>query len=342
MASQQDQVQIANEAGIALALEDGTDLADKVNPRLISLQLTESREEKADRLELTIHNTDGRLAPPSTGAVLTLKLGWLRGGEVTAGLVNKGRFKVDEVEESGSPDLVTVRARSADFTGTYRKRRDKGHRDTTLGAVVRRVAQANGYTARVHASLAGKPIAFAEQAGKSDMQFVFDLGRRYDAVATVKDRTVLFMPAGGGTSAGGAALPALTILRRDAPQWRFTEARRGDYDGAEAQWHDKAAARKRTTRAGGSENPKRIKRTYATEAEAKQAAEAEHARARRGRYTFETTLALGDAAIEPERPVTLSGYNSRVDGIRWVVKEVVHSLGGDSGLVTRVSLESRT
>lgn len=334
------QPQQANVAAIALALEDGTDLADKVNPRLISLTITESREDKADQLEITLHNTDGRLAPIQEGAVLTLKLGWLRGSEVRAGLVDKGRFKVDEVEESGPPDLVTIRARSADLTGKYRKRRDKGHRDTTLGAVVRKIAGANGLTAKVHASLASKPIAFAEQAGKSDMAFVMDLGRRYDAIATVKDKTLIFAPAGEGESGSGKALPALTLTKRHGCNWRFTTEKRGEHDGAEAQWHDRRAARTKTAKAGGTSNPRRLKRTFATEAEAKQAAEAAHSRDKRGKHSFTYDLALGDAAIEPERPVTLSGWNSRIDGIKWLVKEASHTFDA-SGLQTRITLESK-
>ena len=336
----QNQPAQANVAAVALALEDGTDLADKVNPRLVSLTITESREEKADQLDIVLHNTDGRLAPVQEGQIITLKLGWLKGSEVRPGLVDKGRFKVDEVEESGPPDVVTIRARSADLTGKYRKRRDKGHRNTTLGAVIRKIAAANGLTAKIHASLAGKPIPYAEQAGKSDMAFVTDLGRRFDAVATVKDKTLIFAPAAKGESGSGKALAALTLTKKDGWTWRFTTEKRGDHDGAEAQYHDRAAARTRTAKTGGGSNPRRLKRTFASEAEAQQAAESAHARDKRGKHSFSYDLAFGDASIEPERPATLSGWNSRIDGIKWTVKEATHTFDAN-GLQTRVALESK-
>src|SRR3546814_4407383 len=100
----------ANKAAVRLTLDDGTDLSDKVNPRLISLSLTEKRGEEADSLEITLHNHHGQIAPPRRGAMLQLALGWEKGADVTVGMVNKGSFKVDEVERSGSPDQEIGRA----------------------------------------------------------------------------------------------------------------------------------------------------------------------------------------------------------------------------------------
>src|SRR3546814_5412901 len=73
----------ANKAAVRLTLDDGTDLSDKVNPRLISLSLTEKRGEEADSLEITLHNHDGQIAPPRRGAMLQLALGWEKGADVT-------------------------------------------------------------------------------------------------------------------------------------------------------------------------------------------------------------------------------------------------------------------
>lgn len=320
------------------AAGDGTDLSDRINPRLTTLQLTESREDQADKLEVTLQNADGALAPLRKGVILQLDLGWLRGADVIPGLVNKGRFTVDEVEKAGPPDVVTIRARSADLGGRFRKRRSTLHKQTTLGAVVARVARANGYRAAVHPSLAGRPIDLIEQAGKSDMAFLRDLGKRFDATATVKDRTVIFAPISSGQTASGAALPPLRLTRQSGWTWRFTEAQREENDGAEAQYHDPASARRRTARAGGRANPRRLRRTYASQAEAQAAADAQHSRQQRGSYTFDYDLALGDPAIVPTRPVQLQGWDSQIDGIRWTVKEATHSWGPE-GLKTRITLE---
>ena len=328
----------ANKPAIRLTLEDGTDLADKVDPRNLELTLTEKRGGEADELALTLQNHDGRLASPEEGKIITLSLGWASGTDVRIGLVEKGRFRVDEVEESGPPDIITIRARSADLGGDYAKRRTKSWKDTTLGAVLADIAGRNNLTAKVHGDLAGKAIAAIEQHGKSDMAFVKDLGSRYDAVATWKDRNLIFMPVGSATTASGKIIPALALTRRSGWGWRFSRAAREDQDGAEAEWHDQDAGQRKTVTAGGTKR-RRLKRVYASEAEAKQAAEASAAKGKRG-WKFEYDLTFADPAIQPNQAISLTGWNARVDGQKWLVESIETTLRGTDGLSQRLSLES--
>ena len=328
----------ANIAEVRLTLDDGTDLSDRINPRLIDLTLTEKRGEKADELQITLHNHDGKLAPPKTGVFLSLAMGWRQGNDVTPGLVDKGRFKVDEVERGGPPDIVSIRARSADLTGDYRKRRDQVWKDKTLGAILTEIAGRNALTASVHPDLASTQIQSIAQSAKSDMAFVADLGRRYDAVASVKNKTLVFMPVGSATTASGAAIPALTLARRDGWSWKFTYAQRSEHDGAEAQWHDQDEAKTKTVKTGGN-NRKRLKKTYASEADANAAAKAEADKNKRGAKCFDYDLALGDPAIAVNSKVTLNGWDSEIDGTNWLVEEASHKFGS-SGLSTSIRLES--
>ncbi len=354
----------ARRAGIALTLEDGTDLADKVRPRLLSLRLSEKREDDADEIDLVLQNTDGLLAVPRTGVRLALALGWETGADVPLGLVDKGRFTIDEIELSGPPDQISIRGRSADLTGALRKRETKTWRNTTLGTVLGQIAARHNRFARIGGGLADAAIDVIEQEGKSDMVFVRDLGKRYDAVATWKDDFLLFLPIGGSTTAGGAALEGLTLTRRDGWTWTFREGQRESYKGAEAQWQDSAGGRRRTVKVDGpsssaavgqqgspatssaaeGENaptePKKLKRVYASEAEARQAANAAASRAARVPYEFSYDLAIADPAIQPDMKVTLRGWNSTIDGIAWLVKSVETSFEGGSGLRQRVELES--
>ncbi len=292
-----------NRAGFSLVVA-GTDFAKIIVPRLVSLSITEKLEDAADELEVVLANhpdKDGKtLSPINRGAFATLELGWTAGREVPIGLVGKGRFKVDEVRKAGGGaegDTLTIRARSADLAGNFRNRRDRGWKGKTIAAVVGEIASANGYVAKVHPDLAGIAIQSVEQAAKSDMAFIRDIGRRYDAIATVKDRTLLFLPIGTQTNAGGTSLPGLTLRRQDNSSWSFTVADREDHDGAEAQWQDRKSARRKTVTTGGGKNPRRIKRNFASEAEAREAAKAEARRTARGQFTFEYTMALGDAAM---------------------------------------------
>lgn len=322
---------------------DGQDLTDRIAPRLLSLSVTEKRSERADQLDLTLHDHDGALEIPKTGAKLTVKMGWKEGSDVRAGLVDKGVFTVDEVEHSGPPDIVTVRGRSADVAHDYRVRRDKAHIGKTVGDVVKKVAAANGLTAHVAPELAAIQLPPTAQSAKSDMAFVRDLGRRYDAVATVKGRKLVFAPVGSGKTASGKALPRLTVNRSDGDQHRFARANRESGNGVEAQWHDPKAAKRKTVKAGGSDKgkPKRLKRVYASEGDAKAAADSADKRARRKAGTMEVNLALGRPDIGPETRVTLKGWKAEIDGTKWLVEEATHSFDpAGSGLTTTLKLET--
>ena len=90
---------------------DGADLTERMRPRLLDLGLSEARGGEADQLDLRIHDHDGRMAIPNRGALLRVAIGWK--GE---GLVDKGSFLVDEADHSGAPDIISVRARSANLT----------------------------------------------------------------------------------------------------------------------------------------------------------------------------------------------------------------------------------
>lgn len=329
----------ANKAACRLVLENGVDLSSRVNPRIIDLTLTEKRGDEADTLYLTIHNHDGQLAPPKAGKVLTLALGWESGDDVLPGMVDKGSFRIDEVERSGPPDIITIRARSADLTGDYRTRRTKSWVDTTLGTIIQTIAGENGFSSRITGELAAIPIKAIEQAGKSDMAFVRDLGRRYDAVATVKAGTLIFMPLGSSTTPSGKALPTLRLSKVDGWSWTFRHEERTGADGVSAEYHDQEAGQRKTVTTGGSK-PKKLKKVYASKADAEKAAKSAADKAKRTAYSFTYDLAFGDPAITPNMPVQLQGWDSQIDSISWLVGEVTTRYG-PGGLVTAIKLESR-
>ncbi|NCP11368.1 MAG: phage late control D family protein [Sphingomonadales bacterium] len=328
----------ARKAAIALAVEGGADLAEKIDPRLVGLSLVEKREGQADELDVRLQNADGRLAIPDPGVVLTLSMGWLSGADVALGLFDKGRFTVDEVGQEGPPDVVTFRARSANLTGLLRQRRTKTWKDITLGALLHEIAARHGSTARVDGALAALQVEPIEQEGKSDAAFVADLGRRYDAIATWKGGKLIFLPIGKSATADGTALGAQLLVKRDGWRWSFNRADRENYDGAAAQWQDQDAGRRRTVEVGG-DNRRKLKRVYASEAEARQAATAAAGRAARMPYRFTYDLAIADPALQPDMKVALSGWGDRIDGISWLVESVRTDYSAQ-GMVQSIELES--
>jgi len=314
---------------------DGRDLTAVMDPLLSSLTIAEKRSEACDQLDIVLNDLDGKLVIPPEGALLRVRMGWARGSGLPLGLIDMGTFKVDEAEFSGPPDQITIRARSADFTDAFRVRRERGFVGKTVKEIVGAIAADNGLAATIDAALGARTIPALGHGAKSDAALLAALGRRFDAVSTVKAGTLIFAPIGKGRSAGGQTLPTVEIARQETSgQIRYARVSRNAYDGVTAVWHDKAAAKRHTVKHGGSGGgqgrgkAKRLRKVYASEADARQAAEAESSRMSRRVATASIALALGRPDIFPEIPVTLSGFKEEIDGRRWIVESVRHSMDG--------------
>ncbi|KFA33405.1 phage late control D family protein [Xanthomonas vasicola] len=313
---------------------DGTDLTERIAPRLLDLTLTECRGGEADQLDLRIHDHDGKMALPKRGVRLAVALGWK-----DTGLVDKGTFIVDEVEYSGAPDIITVRARSADLTADIRTQRERSWHNTTLGAVLNTLAGEHGLTPRVAEVLARTKLPHLDQANESDMNLLTRLGQRFDAVATVKGGALIFTPIGAGITATGKRLSTVTLTRRDGDQHRYSVADRDAYTGVRAYWVDKGKARRQSVLVGTDDNAKRLRDSYADETTARQHAHAELERIKRGVSKFEYVLATGRADLSPEQEVTVNGFKSEISGMKWLISKATHTINV-TGFATQIDLDS--
>lgn len=314
---------------------DGQDLTARMRPRLLEMTLTEQRGDEADELQLQLHDHDGRLAIPPRGALLRVAIGW-----EGSGLVDKGAFLVDEVEHSGAPDIVSLRARSADLTHAMRVRKEHSWHRTTLGDILRSIASRHGLRARVAPALASVPIQHIDQSNESDAHFLTRLGKRYDAVATVKAGCLLFAPVGAGKTATGAPLPETTLTRRDGDRHRYGIAGRDSYTGVRAFWSDKRGATQRDVLVGDDENAKRLPGTYHSEQEAREQATAAFRRIQRGAATLSYTLAMGRPELYPEQRVRVRGFKPEIDDTPWLIAKATHSIHPSSGFRTTLEMET--
>ncbi|AZD34650.1 hypothetical protein C4K22_1897 [Pseudomonas chlororaphis subsp. aurantiaca] len=315
---------------------DGKDIAQLVSPRLMSLLLTDNRGIEADQLSITLSDHDGMLAIPRTGAVIRLWLGWS-----DTGLVDKGTYTVDEAEHTGAPDVLNIRARSADLRKGLKTKRERSWSNTTLGKVLGDIATNNGLKATIASALGGLPILQLDQANESDANLISRVGEEFDAVVTVKAGCLLCLPAGGGKTASGLALPHITLTRADGDQHRYLQADRDSYDGVRAYFYDVNSAKKQEVIAGGGENLKDLRHTYSDRQSALRAARSEFNRLQRGSATLSYTLAVGRPDLIPELTYTLLGVKAEIDEIIWYGGNVQHNLSADSGYTVSLELESK-
>lgn len=315
---------------------DGLDIAQLISPRLMSLELTDNRGVEADQLSITLSDHDGLLSIPPKGAVLRLWLGWS-----DTGLVDKGTYTVDEIEHSGAPDVLSIRARSADLRKGLKTKRERSWSNTTLGDVLGHIAIGNGLTATIAGALDGLPILQLDQANESDANMISRLGEEFDAVVSVKAGCLLCLPAGGGKTASGLDLPHITLTRADGDQHRYVQADRDSYDGVRAYYYDVNSAKKQEAIAGGGDNLKDLRHTYSDQQSALRAARSEFRRLQRGSATLSYNLAMGRPDLIPELTYTLQGVKAEIDEIIWYGGNVQHSLSADGGYTVSLELESK-
>ncbi|OIT10833.1 phage tail protein [Ralstonia solanacearum] len=340
----------------------GKDITGRFQGRLIGLTLTDNRGFEADQLDIELDDSDGRLALPEKGVRLALSIGW-----ADTGVVDKGTFKVDELEHTGPPDRLTIRARSADLDGGLTTRRDNSYAGKTIAAIVQAIATRNKLSSMVSKKLAGKVIEHVDQTGESDANFLTRLGREFDAIATVKNGTLLFIPAGEPTSGSGLALPKVSITRAEGDTHTFLVADRENYNGVKAYYQDTRAGtrgevvidasnatitkekadgkvKKKTKKAGtvaaqpNPDNVKVLRHTYASKANAERAARADWRKIQRGVATLTLTLARGRPDLFPSLHASVSGWKQDIDNTAWSVGRVTHNLN-DRGYTSTLELE---
>ena len=328
---------------------DGQDISAKVRPRLIELTITDNPGFEADQLDLALDDSDGKLTIPPRGAVISVALGWK--GE---GLTDKGTFTVDDVEHTGAPDRLTIRARSADLRASLTAKREQSWHATTVGAILRTIAERNKLDPVIAEILAERAIAHLDQTDESDANLLTRMARDFDAIATVKSGRLVMLPTGRGVTASGKVLMPVTITRQSGDQHRFSAADRGAYTGVRAYWHDTRSGQKDSVLVGNDDQPeepdttepsagsiKALRHTYASKANAARAAKSEWQRLQRAVAQFTITLAHGNPALIPELPVLVRGWKPEIDGADWIIQRPTHRLTPDS-LTTVLELQIRT
>lgn len=342
------------------------DISKLISDRLISLTLTDSRGFEADQLDLTLDDADGLLELPSRGAILSLAIGW-----ANEPLVYKGEYSVDEVEHSGAPDIVTIRARSADMRGSLMNRYERSFDNKTIGEIVAQIAEENQLKPLVDKAFQHFQIKHIDQTNESSINLLTRLAEEYDAIATVKNGNLLFITAGTGKTASGQVLPKIRITRSDGDSHRFAIAEVDNYKAVKAYWHDTDTGKRgevlidensevkmvnKKTKKGkvskskktvvvqhqpvesDSDNIKTLRHTYKTEQSALRACQREFSRLQRGVASFSLNLAVGNAELMPELPVQVVGFKPQIDSTDWIITQVTHSIG-ESGFTTAIECE---
>lgn len=317
-------------------LVNGIDIGTTVQDRLISMTITDNRGLEADSIEIELSDHDGLLEIPPKEAEIEAWIGWSN-----SGLVYKGKYLVKERSYSGAPDTLSIRATSADLKTTLKQKKERSFDDVTLQDMVQTIATAHDLELKIDAELAQHKVVHLAQ-NESDANLLTRLADEHDAIATIKNGKLLFMPLGKGTTVSGYEFPTFYITRDKGDNHNWSDVTGGDdVSAVQAFYYDATLAKKLEVKYGddSNQNIKTIRHVYQDKQSATLVAKAKLNKLRRSAYSFSYSLAYGESELIPEMTFIFAGLKAEIDEIYWLGTKVVHKFSVDGGYTTDLELE---
>lgn len=314
-----------------------------VRARLLSVEYIDEAEDRSDTMRLRLSDrpvagSNAVIAWPDKGKELVLSLGYKE-----TGLVDFGRFRVDDVGYSGPPDVVEIQATAAGLSQKIRARRERSWHRTTLGEIAEKVAANHDLEPVVDSDLAAVSVPHVDQRAEGDIAFVNRLARMHDGVAKPVDGKLVLMSRGKARGLFGAD-PAVTVIKpHQVTRWRYTEAgrrdpgRAGSEGGVRAFWWDHGEGKRREYKTG-SEPYEDLPRSFHSEREARAAVSERSNSGQRTRSVVNFTMS-GDPSLQTEALLVLENWRPNIPPFMRITR-VVHNIG-PRGYTVQVQAEER-
>lgn len=315
-------------------LVDGMDITTKISDRLISLSIDDKRGLESDSLQLELSDHDGLLAIPPLGAEIQAWIGWDH-----TGMVYKGSFIANEISHSGAPDELSIRATSADLKKSLKLKKDRSWHNKTIGDILTVIAQEHQLEIHVSEHLVDVEVAHIDQ-NESDANLITRIASEHNAIATVKNGYLLFLPKGEATTISGQPIPTYTITRNLGDSHDYSKNNGNDHiSGVIAYYYDPDKAERQKVVVGdGEQNPKELRHNFRDQATAEAAAQAEYHKIKATAASLSIQLAYGVPDLIPEMPIDTIGFKPEIDDIVWLGVTISHKIN-NSGYTTDIKAE---
>lgn len=324
---------------------DGHDATSVLSPSLLEFSYTDNAGGKADEVRLTLHDRDGKWIGPwkprkGIPVMATLKcLDWERQGEDFS--LPCGAFTIDEVEVSGPPDKVTIKAVSANLTGPLRETaRTRAWENTSLETVAGQIAEEYGlsllYTGKAHA------FARSDQRNESDLAYLNRMASGRGMNCKVHDGRLILMDAQEAENRD----TAVTLSRRGgmySPRsYSFRDSSADTaFSDAEVAYADPATGTTHCASVAAADTANGVQKTLTSRQRAENAAQAQdmggaalHAANVRSRTA--SVECLGCPRLVAGTTVGLDGFGD-FSGL-WFVQTATHRVSGSGGYTTSLEL----
>lgn len=172
---------------------EGKDITQDIQKYLLSVQYTDNEANESDEISFTLEDKHGLWKSewfPTKGDRVRLAIGY------DDELLECGKFTVDEIEMSGPPDIVVLRALAAGVTSPLRTKNSKAFEGQTLRQIAQAVADKYGYkivaTDGSTSILDNIRIERVTQNRETDLAFLQRVGDDYGIVFSVRDTNLIF------------------------------------------------------------------------------------------------------------------------------------------------------
>lgn len=304
-----------------------SDITTAIRERFRSLTITDNAGIQSDSLTITLADNvpDKPILIPNTGAELAVWIGYDRQA------VKMGLFIVDEVELSGPPGMMMIRAKGAPQkrspagkTAIQTQKWRSWDSGLTLGDLVSTIAQEHGLDPAMPAELANKTLPHYDQVGESDINLLTRVAKTYDAFVKPANEKLLVTKKAMSETVSGKPLPTVTVSAEELTDWSVTLQERETYNTVTATWFDQDAAEEKTVTVGEGEPIKAMRHAFKDEAEAKSAAMSELNGRQRGKSSLTFTMP-GRTDVIAESRLQLIGLRPGVNK-EWLITRATHTI----------------
>ena len=261
---------------------DDKDITDLLSARLISLNISDETGLVSDKAEILLDNRDNILDIPPRGTTLKIYLGYDK-----ENLSLMGSFIVDNISLSSPPSKLRIIAKASygndkNLSNKIRSPKNRSWHEYSLVGIISKIATEHKFTSLIDEYFEQIYIAHIDQTNESDLSFLTNFARDYDAFIKFVAGKLIFAKKNKGATITGKELPKLELSENQITSWRLNILDRGKFGKVIAKYHDFATAKEKKVTIGNDEPDYEMRYTFTDQNRALEAAKAKLAEFERG------------------------------------------------------------
>lgn len=321
----------ARHAEVSLIYE-GKDISRDIAPYMLSFSYTDNASDKADDISLTLEDKERLWCAdwfPAKGDKIRASIivhNWDDASKTES--LPCGTFEIDQIECSGPPNQVTIKAISTLVSKPMRQEKHtKAWEDVRLSTIAGDVANRSGL--KLFWDCPDDPLfERRDQVEVSDLEFLSGLARDYGIAVKVTDKQLVCYDEEeyeGHSEVGEFAFGDKKLLR-----WSFSSKTSGTYKGAKLKYHDPVKNRTLVYEGDdvygtpGTGRTLNINQKADNLSDARKITKKKLRKANKKEITGNITL-MGDLRFVGGSNIKISGFG-KFDG-KYVIEKATHSVG---------------